>query len=406
MTEAFVPGYTYHVSCRVNITGTLNQPVAKDKPLAVAGSSAIEFDERILVEKERRVDKTIRVYHKIEFERRIGEQHQQSTFRPAVRRMVILRHNQFEVPFSPEGPLTWGEIDLVRTDVFTPALTGLLAPGAVKPGERWQADAVAVKELTDLEKIEEGGLTCTFDSLSTLVGRQQARVSFQGDVRGLGEDGMARHHLEGHLYFDLLSNHLSYLHVKGTHYLLNKSGEPQGKIEGSFVLTREPLAQARELTDADLRNLVLEPNEDNTLLLFERPDLGVRFLYPRRWRMAGVSGRQIALDENRGNGMLLTLEPAAKTPTAAQFYQEARGWLTQQKANIYRMDNPKTFAPGVDNFGVDAEINKQRTVLDYYVFHHNQGGATAVARLNPNDLVALRKDVERIVKSVQFSNGR
>ena len=32
--------------------------------------------------------------------------------------------------------------------------------------------------------------------------------------------------------------------------------------------------------------------------------------------------------------------------------------------------------------------------------HH---GATAVARLSPTDLVNLRKDVERIVKSVQFT---
>src|SRR5262249_30377864 len=157
-----------------------------------------------------------RVYRKMDFERKVGEQRQQSSLRPAVRRMVIVRHNQFEVPFSPEGPLTWSEIDLVRTDVFTPALTGLLSADAVKPGDRWQADQMALKELTDLERIDEGGLTCTFDALTTLVGRQQARVSFQGSVRGLGEDGPARHQLEGQLYFDLVSNHLSYIHVKGT----------------------------------------------------------------------------------------------------------------------------------------------------------------------------------------------
>src|SRR5262249_15401890 len=159
---------------------------------------------------------------KMDFQRKVGEQVQQSSLRPTVRRLVILRHNQFEVPFSPEGPLTWSEIDLVRTDVFTPALAGLLAKDAVKPGDRWQADVVAVKELTDLERIEEGGLTCTFDAMTTVVGRQQARISFQGSVRGLGEDGSARHQLEGQLYFDLVSNHLSYIHVKGTHYLLNK----------------------------------------------------------------------------------------------------------------------------------------------------------------------------------------
>src|SRR5437763_14656166 len=147
MSEPFAPGYQYHVSCRVNITGTLHAADAegipgKSKELAITGSSSIEFDERVLAEKDKRVDKTIRVYGKMDFERKVGLQHQQSSLRPAVRRMVILRHNQFEVPFSPDGPLTWAEIDLVRTDVFTPALAGLLAAEAVKPGDRWQADPV------------------------------------------------------------------------------------------------------------------------------------------------------------------------------------------------------------------------------------------------------------------------
>jgi hypothetical protein len=396
LVEAFEPGYQYRVSCRVNISGTLRTP---DKSLALNGSSAIEFDERVLVAKDGRVDKALRVYRKMEFERKVGDQQQQSALRSNVRRMIILRHNQFEVPFSPDGPLTWGEIDLVRTDVFTPALAGLLPGHPVKPGDRWNADAVAVKELTDLERIDEGQLTCTFETLATLVGRQQARVTFQGAVRGVGEDGVARHQLEGQLYFDLGSGHLSYLHVKGVHAMLDKNGQPQGTVEGTFVLTREPRPG---LADLDPRGLTLEPNEDNTLLLFEQPDPGVRFLYPRRWHIAGVSGRQIALDEKRGNGILVTCEPLAKLPTGPQFHQEARTWLAQQKANALRIDPPRVIASGLENFMVDAEINKQRVLLDYYVLRQGQHGATITARLSPQDAAQLRKDVERIVKSMQF----
>src|SRR5579862_8722925 len=64
MFEPFAPGYLYHVSCRVNITGTLKLAEAKEKQLALTGASAIEFDERVLVEKDHKVDKTIRVYRK------------------------------------------------------------------------------------------------------------------------------------------------------------------------------------------------------------------------------------------------------------------------------------------------------------------------------------------------------
>src|SRR5439155_10418418 len=145
-------------------------------------SSLIDYDERVLSTKAGQVDKTLRIYRQVDFQRRIGDRPQEATIRPEVRRLVVLRLNHVEVPFSPEGPLLWGEIDLVRTDVFTPALAGLLPQQAVMPGDRWQADTMAVKELTDLERIDDGGLACTLEAITTLVGRQQARVSFQGHV--------------------------------------------------------------------------------------------------------------------------------------------------------------------------------------------------------------------------------
>jgi len=88
---------------------------------------------------------------------------------------------------------------------------------------------------------------------------------------------------------------------------------------------------------------------------------------------------------------------------AAQFQQEVRAWLTKEKANVYRMENPKALAQGMETFAVDCELNKQRVVLDYYVLRQTRGGATVAARLAPNELVHLRKDVDRILKSVQFA---
>src|SRR5438046_4417036 len=47
------------------------------------------------------------LFHKMDFQRKVGEQLQQYNLRPEIRRMVLLRHNQVEVPFSPDGPLQW-----------------------------------------------------------------------------------------------------------------------------------------------------------------------------------------------------------------------------------------------------------------------------------------------------------
>src|SRR5262249_44317799 len=109
LDEGFAEGGQCHVSCRVEVSGTLMPEPEKgktSKPLALKGESAIEYDERILtVAAKGEVQKTLRIYRRIDFQRQVGDREQQQTIRPAVRRLVLLRHNNTEVPFSPDGPL-------------------------------------------------------------------------------------------------------------------------------------------------------------------------------------------------------------------------------------------------------------------------------------------------------------
>src|SRR5579871_2218454 len=110
LREQFPAGYQYHVSSRVELSGTLTLPAEKDgqapKSLGVTGQSAQEYDERVLaLAGDGQVQKTARIYRRIEFQRKVGDQQQESTIRPAVRRLVVLRHKNQEVPFSPDGPL-------------------------------------------------------------------------------------------------------------------------------------------------------------------------------------------------------------------------------------------------------------------------------------------------------------
>jgi hypothetical protein len=417
LQEPLPAGHLYHVSCRTELNGSLTIPAetgqVKNKTLSVIGNSAIEYDERVLaVDRAGGVEKTCRIYRRMDFDRQIGDDRQQGTIRKAVRRLVLMRLKQNEVPFSPDGPLTWNEIDLVRTDVFTPALTGLLPTQAVRPGERWTASAAAVQELTDLEQIEEGQVECRLDQLSTLNGRRHARVILTGTVRGTNEDGPNRQQLNGCYFFDLESNHLSYLYLNGIHSLLDKDGKEMGKVEGKFVLTRQVNPICPDLGDASLRGLVVEPNADNTQLLYESPALGVRLLYPRRWRMAGGRGRQLALDETSGHGLLITLEPLNQLPTANQFVLEARGWLEQQKpagsVKVVRVDPPQRLtgmAYPAEQFGFEVDISGQKVYMIYFIVRQQLAGATVAARLLPTDRAAVQQEVERIVRGLTLSKA-
>jgi hypothetical protein len=402
LTESFAKDAQYHVRCEVEITGTLSVQ-GKAKPLNVVGKSSIQYDERILqISANHRVERTVRYYRQLAFERKVGDEEQRNKLRPEAHRLVILRHNHIEVPFCPTTPLTWGEIELVRTDVFAPALRGLFPSGPVSPGDSWRADDIAMRELTDLEKIEKADLTCRFEKVTTLLGRRNAHVQFEGKVQGLGEDGHALHELRGSYYIDLDADFMSYLYVKGTHHLLDKTGKATGKIDGSFMMTRSPGAQSKEISDDALRGMTLEPNAENSLLLFEHPQTGARFLYPRNWHVAGVNDKQIGVDEKRGCGVLITLTPAASTPNGTQFFNETVSFLQKERAKLTRAEKPRVVQSGLETFSFEGELANQKVVLQYYTTRQGDHGATLTARILPAHAAEVQGDVERIARSLQW----
>jgi hypothetical protein len=280
-----------------------------------------------------------------------------------------------------------------------------LATQPVRPGDRWTATEGAVRELTDLERIDEGKVECRLEQVSVTEGRRLARVALSGTVRGLNEDGPNRQSLEGYFYFDLESNHLSYLYLKGAHTLLDKDGREVGRVDGRFVMTRQAATTCPELSDDGLRGVSFEPDADNTLLLYDNPDIGIRFLYPRRWRVAAVRGTQVTLDGADGSGLLLTVDAPGRSPGGAQFLAESRDWLLKQRARLLNEEPVRRLRaePALENFGLQAELNGQKFLMDYYVTRQLAGGATLAARLLPGDQRETRREADKLARSITIT---
>ena len=420
LAEAFKPGQTYRVDVQVQITGKLSIPVEKGKPsqvLTLNGRSRLIYDERILPADEAGAQKTIRVYREVDFKRVLGANTQDAGIRPSVRRMVVLKAPPApgsevpprKAPFSPDGPLTWGEIDVVRTDVFNPAvIPGLLPVGAVKADQTWKATAAAVAELTDMEKVDEGTLTVKLVGVTAFDGKRTAKLAISGTVRGVNEDGPNRQKLDGTAHFDLNANVLTYLSIRGVHELLDGNGQTMGYTEGQFIMERKPLAQPpSELTDAALEGVGLKPTAENSLLLYDDPGLGVRFLYPRGWRVGAVQGKQVTIDHPRlGGGILVTVEAAAKVPTPDDYLKEIAAFLQKEKAQVLGSEKPTRVRSDpvlLDRFAVDAAFGPDRVRLEYAVLKQTDGGATVAARLPAASAPELRPEVERLIRSLSIT---
>lgn len=408
LSERFEEGSRYRVRVRIDLMGSLTLPADKDRPapqtVKLQGNTAFDYDERVLsLSPEGQVRRALRHCQRMEIQRSFGDRQQQNVLRPAVRRLVLLREKQNKEPFSPDGPLLWTEIDLIRNDVFVPLLGGLLPDRPVKPGDTWQANLAAVHELTGMTKIELGQLDCRLEGINGGPGqRRQAQVAFNATIRGSSDDGRSQQQIQGYYLFDLESNHLAYILLKGVHTLLDARGAEVGRLEGRFVLSRQLDGRFPELEDQAIKGVVLEPTPDNTRLLYENNELGVRFQFGRRWWVTSVRGNQVTMDAAEGHGLLLTIEPMGRLPSGDQFLTESRDWLNSQKARVLRVDpvKPVPGAPGLEHFALEAEMANQRFVMDYYVLRQGTGGALLAARLVPSNLSVVQQEVERLARSL------
>lgn len=412
MVEAFDDKNVTRVEVKSSISGKISVPVGEGKPakvVALSGAHHFVYDERPLPSEDATSKKLVRAYRTFEFARTIGEQEQKADVRKEVRRMVMLRSSDGKkAPFSPDGPLTFDEIEVLKNDPFCPTLvTGLLPPKEVTVGAKWPASEAAVIDLTDLnlDKLDSGGLTVEFVGVVLVDKRKHAKLTFDGTVKGANEEGPSRQQIDGTAYFDLENSRLSYMKVNGVHELLDDKGKATGKIEGTFTLTREASPKADEFTDAALKGVELKPTDDNTQLLFDNPDLGVKFLHPRRWHVGAVQGRQLTLDEPQGGGVLFTLLPATKLPTPVAFQDEVKAFLAKAKAKASPIPEPKRWQdkPAVDRFGFDVEFESGKARMEYAVLTTADGGLTVAARLPAKLAAELTPDLERVLKSLSVT---
>ena len=404
LAERFTPGVTYAVELRVDLSGEIAVP---GKPrVELIGTSRLSYDERVLAPDEG--DRVLRVYREVTFSRTLGGETQKQEVRPAVRRMVVLRSPEGKkAPFSPDGPLTFGEIDAVRVDLYSPVLVAGLLPGkAVKPGETWPVSEAAVLDLTGLDKVEKGTLTVEYVGPVTVGGVTQARLAINGTVEGVSEDGPTRQGIDATAYFDFTAGRLTYFTLKGTQDLLDGKGQSAGRLTGRFTMTRSATTAAT-VGDAAVAKLDVKPTAENTLLLYENPDLRVRFVHPRNWRVGAVQGRQVTLEDPKsGGGILITVEPADKTPTAEAYRKEAAAFVTSQKGTVIAAGAPRREGP-FDRFRMDAELGAETVRMEYAVSRDGRdGGLTFAARMPALRAGRMIADVERVLKDLTRTPAR
>ncbi|QDU59236.1 hypothetical protein Pan216_00630 [Planctomycetes bacterium Pan216] len=402
------PGDRYSVRSRSTLKGTLSLPPTKEgdapRRLEVNGTATVRYRERPLeVNDQGRIDRVLRLYDGVKYERTVGDQQQEAGLRDDVKRVVLVRRNGRDIPYSPDAPLSWTEIDLLQTHVLVPVLERFLPKGSFAKGSTWDVPKEAVLELTGLDALESGTLHCTHHGVIDLSGRALEQIGFEGTLLGKTEDGQVRDLIRGGVYLDEKTRRLQSIRALGTRQLLDRDRKVVGELEVDYGLILTPLEDDPELTDKVVA-AIPGPTDELTALLYEHPGLGGRVLHPRHWLLTSAVDRQMTF-ESHGNALVIHWEKDGETPSGKQYREDILKHLadTNVKVTASTPVSKSTAKSGeLETFRIDAVEKGTPTVLAYGVLRSGKRGVTLAGRFRAEDASRLGGDLLAFARGIEF----
>jgi hypothetical protein len=271
------------VEVELSVNGKVFPAPGPDKALKLAVEARFEYFERRLPRAGREAEslRGIRHYEQARASIQAGDQISNSSLRNSQR--LIVAHGQLAGIdlFSPSGPLTYNELELLRVPGDSLAVLSLLPDSTVELDESWKAPVWALPLVTGLEAVESGELTCRVESIDGNV----ARVGFRGDVVGAAVGAASGMHVEGHLLFDKEQKLVSQIEVTQTEKRAIGAVSPGLDVAANVHVSRRLAERPVRLTDQNLVELPLEPNTANQLLMLEAPAWNLRIYHDRRWHL-------------------------------------------------------------------------------------------------------------------------
>jgi hypothetical protein len=250
------------------------------KPLALRVETRLDFEERVLaVDPEgparRVVRRVVQAASAINGEVRPMA----AALRPEVALLVADRRTGDMVVFSPRGPLTRSELELVQAAGDPLALAALLPPRPVQVGDRWTVGNDAARGLSSYDALAVNKLEATLEALD----ESSARIDLSGEVRGavLGGEGTIAYN--GSLTFDRKAGRIARLTLNRAESRKPGAVEAGLDIKSTLTVERRGAEMPTELSDDALTGLALDPDPERELLVLIAPGGKYNLLHDRDW---------------------------------------------------------------------------------------------------------------------------
>lgn len=250
------------------------------KHLPLKASADLTYFERTLPRsKSDPTFRALRQYRAAQAKIRLHESDLASELRTDRKLIALAATNNAATLFSPHGPLTREELDLLATPGSCLALESLLPPRPLKISSTWQAPDHAAARLLGLDAVSQHDLVCTLDSIKENL----AIISLAGKVTGAVGGVSSDCELKGKLNFDLKQRLITWFTLAIKENRAIGHAQPGYEVLTTVRMVIAPIPPAADLSDKALAGLSLKPGPAETLVELRSEAGGFHLRHDRRW---------------------------------------------------------------------------------------------------------------------------
>lgn len=233
---------------------------------------------------------SIRYYDKATAVVKVGDDGLKPTLRARRRLIGVETDSQKATLFSPRGPLTRDELELIDVLGNSLLLDRFLPEQPAEVGQSWKHSDELIAALLGLDEVGHSDVKSVLKEVTPTAARFEMAGRLDGAIDGVS----TKIELKGKYRFDRRSRRIDWFTM-----LVNENRNSSPVADGVDVVARvqvriSPKTESGRLTDAALKDLPLEPTAALCQLSYESVGGNWRLTHDRCWHVTG-SHRDLAV---------------------------------------------------------------------------------------------------------------
>ncbi len=377
--------------------------------LPFSARGEMDYDQRtVAFDADHRRD--VRLYHQATAQIRVGEANQRAQLSPLRRTIVVDCLPKRTQLYSPLGPLTRDQLELIEIQGNPALLDRLLPTEPIAVGDDWQHDDALVAQLFGLDVVRRNELTSTLRA----VERDLAVIDFSGTLRGAVAGVPTDVEVKAKYHFERHQQRISWLAMTIKENRSIGHASPGFEVTARIRTSIDPAEVPVELRDSALADLDLKAGAGSLMLEFTSAAGGFRFLHARPWQVM-VDRHDVSVLRMIEKGDLIAQCNASKLPnlpagkrvTLAEFQADIQRALAkefgefQQATQGTSADGYRVLRVVVAGQAADLPIQWR-----YYHISNDAGRQVSVVFTMDAKLIERFAEADRgIITSFAFAEG-